>query len=49
MGEKLGRWVGVSHEWGQIMCFWVLPDNITSPHAALQVLERTTTRAVMDK
>lgn len=25
--KKLGRWIGVAHDVGQAMCFWVLPES----------------------
>jgi hypothetical protein len=28
--KKFGRWLGVSHQVGQSMCFWVLTENATA-------------------
>ena len=49
MGEQVGRFLGVAHDRGQAMCFWVLPKQNESPHANFQVLAKSTTRPLLDK
>ena len=39
--ELIGRWMGVAHNIGQAMCFWILPKSGVP-------IARTTVRAITD-
>jgi hypothetical protein len=39
--EIIGRWIGVAHNVGQAMCFWVLPQSGMP-------IARTTVRAITE-